>query len=812
MMRGQQQRGYALIVVMTISMVLAIGIGTLLVYLAAAEKNSARQRHNREAYYVCDGVGRIISRTTSDVLSDSRFADVAPETDLEALLMSNVESIHGARLSRLLNDLQKQYIVDGVNGFQYRDVDASTTFGQVGIGRFAGLNGQRRTFTYDLALRRDGGSTCKTTATVDTVRVPLSEIALFSSEATRICPSWTVPDVQRRARYHVNGDLQVGTAPLPRTTATGDITAGCGADRLKVCGSSGPCVTSFGGSFVASAAASASSTAGVVAATLADRNRGTSQLKFPVSGVRMQAADYADAVGLGGDTADLTNADTLRYILDPAFSDDDATARSNRLSRLAQIRIIDGTWYINDGTFPGRVVWSDHPGNLQLDEARAGTEDEHVIAGSKFVGQGNLFPSPTPKPRGYSYGGSAMPASPRRPVVSYGQLVPGAGDLFEPGTVPATGATPLERARAAAKSGFSDTHFANAENGDPTGRILPINIDLGALDQALNDTAPRELGAMLAAEAAAHPDVVSLSNLNRIIVWVSGTWPGSLKGLRGSGNRPDPAPHFPGCDASAPATCDTSSISASANAPLPYAMCEVGAGGDRDCDTAVARRFNAVRVFNGAEELSPGRKITIATPLPMYVQGSIDQGTLPDPIGFPGTAATPTSNTPSVMFAADSVTFLSDHWQDGALWAGPPPKAIPEASGAALDDPPFYNATIITGRYVTSTSVTPFGAERAPRFLERWPLAKATTSPVIAGSITIGFRSVHTNSLACYGPVSESGCATNNPWRHFWSEALAAEQEAPPGMPSFALRGVGETIPDSLHFNLAALLAMFRFF
>ncbi len=806
--RRPRPRGYALMMVMTISIVLAIGIGTVFVYLAAAEKNSARQRLNREAYYVCDGVGRIISRTTSDVLADDRFADVDPGTDLEALLMNNVESTHGNRLSRLLGDLQQPYSIDGVDGFQYRDVDASTTFGQVGLGRFAGLNGQRRTFTYDLALRREGGSTCKTTATVDTVRVPLSELALFSTENVRICPSWTALDVQRRARYHVNGDVLVGTTPLPRTTATGDITAGCGASRLTVCGASGLCVQSAGGSAVASAAGSASSLANIVAAVLADGTRGTSQLKYPTSSVRVQSADFADAVGLSSEPERRSNAGTLRYILDPAFIDDDAVARSNRLARLAQIRIIDGVWYINDGTFPGTVVWSDHPGSMTLSNTRPGALEEFRIAGTKVVGRADLFSSSV-TPKGYSYGGGTLPTSPRRPVVSYGQLVPTSGGLFRPGVNPSS-SDPLLQASKAAKSGFADIHFARADNGDPTGRILPINIDLGALDQALNDAGTNELGARLSAAAAAHPEIPSLGNLDEVIVWVAGTWEGSLKGLRDAGDRPDPAPRFPGCPATADASCDSSVVSDTENAPLPYAMCQIGATGDRDCATSVGRRFNAVRVFNGAAEPSPGRKITIATPLPMYVQGSIDQGSLPDPTGFPGVAPTPTTNTPSIMFAADSVTLLSDQWQDGTSWAGPLPPNIPVVADVA--DTPFYNATIITGRYVTNSSVTPFGAERAPRFLERWPESAALTSPVIAGSITIGFRSVHTNHLACYGNAADTNCQRSMPWRHFWSEALAAEQEAPPGMPSFALRGVGETIPDSLHLNLPAFLAMIHFF
>ena len=198
-----RHRGYALMMVMAISLVLSIGIGTLLTYLAAAEKTSGRQRLNREAHYVCDGVGRIISRTTVDVLSDSRFASTTPTDDLEDLLMDEVEAVHGPRLATLLGRLRQPYEIDGPDGFVYKDVDASSTFGQVGLGRFSGMNGQRRTFTYDLALRRSGGSTCRTTATIDTVRVPLSELALFSVDDLRSCRSTSslaATPCQRRRR------------------------------------------------------------------------------------------------------------------------------------------------------------------------------------------------------------------------------------------------------------------------------------------------------------------------------------------------------------------------------------------------------------------------------------------------------------------------------------------------------------------------------------------------------------------------------------------------------------------------------------
>jgi hypothetical protein len=787
-------RGYALMVVLAISMVLAIGIGTLLTYLAAAEKTSGRQRLNREAYYVCDGVGRIISKTTSEVLADSRFASVAPTDDLEALVMDEVENVHGPRLQTLLGDLRQPYEIDGPDGFLYRDVDVNTSFGQVGVGRFAGLNGQRRTFTYDLALRREGGSTCRTSATVDTVRIPLSELAFFSTESVRLCPSWTTTDVARMARYHVNGDLVVGQYALPRTTVTGTITPGCGAALIRVCSNSGGCFTSGGGDAVADAADSARFSARAVAALLADGQRGTSTLKYPQSIARTQPGDFADVAGVS-DPGLLENVGSLRYLVDPVAPGDDAAAQSNRLAALARIRIIDGVWYLNDGSWPGVPVWSDHPEGFVIQSAES--PDEHtLIGGSNLqVGQQNLYPTGATVPGRYSYYGPATIApSSGRPVVSYGSVVR-SGDRWTPGPDPLT----------AAKTGFGDVHVARqGHTGDP-GRVLPINIDLEALNAALDAPGDNELRDRLLA-------VAPTMDFSRIIIWVSSTWNGSLKGLRDGDGRPDPRPRFTGCTGTMCATAVDV-----AQSPLPYAMCRNGAaaGEARSCQEAVDRRINAVRVMNGASDLG-GRQITIATPLPLYVLGSMDRGTGTEavaPVGMPGLGQTvlSPSNTPSLFFAADTVTLLSDHWNDdAATWSAP---TLVTRTPAELLLPPIVNASILTGRYVMrSPSLTPYGGERALRFLERWPVANVSTSPIVTGSLHIGFRAVHHTAAACYGNASDVTCATAAPWRHYWSEALAAETVAPPGMPSFVLRGVGETVPDSMHFNLAALLAMLRGF
>jgi len=762
----RRTRGYALVLVMTISLILAIGIGTLLTYLASAEKNSARNRLNREAYYVCDGVGRIISRTTVDVLSNSHFSD---EDELKAVveqkLAEDVAAASGAGagaedgppvgLSLLLDELRQEYVVDE---FVYTDVAANTAYGQVALGRYRGLNGQRRTFSYVLGLRREGGSTCRTSATIDTVSVPFSELALFSTESLHICPdTWETNDVSRRGRYHVNGNLLVGEYALPRTTVTGTMTPGCGATSLTVCGESGPCVDSL-----------ANGAAATVAEVLADGERGTSELKFQTSTVGVPRGAFLDDVT--ADDPELSNQASMRYLVEPPRSGEDP-AQNGRLAHLAHVRILDGAWYVNDGTdWPGKLIWSDHPGAFEVEEATS--SEEYEILGStarRQIGQTDVPDMPTPMPTRYSYFGPAGGtfAEATRPVVSYGHLKRTASNRWDPAF--GVGSDDVDKARAAAKLGFIDRHrrLFGAANG---GRVAPINIDLKALINAIeaDDEDSGELGARLS-EADIDP--------KRLIVWVGSTWTGSR-----TLPRPAPLPE-------APTDVD----------PVPYPMCDKtsDSADPNNCARAKDRRINAVRVFNG-DILPETHRITIATHLPLYVLGDIDRGAPNGSlIHAPGLAITGPilgNNTPSLFFAGDTVTLLSSSWTD-------PNTNDFAAEGVSLPSvnvATVYNASIMTGRFMSRQpeQKAVFGAERAVRFLER-PTAPAHT-PIVTGSLLIGYKSVYDVSPTCYEGVTDSDCSTSPQWRHFWSELLMSESAAPPGMPKFALRGVGETVPDSL--------------
>ena len=800
-------RGYALIIVLGISMILAIGVGTMLSYLAAAEKTSGRQRQNREAYYVCDGLGRVVTRSTVDVLADSsRFEE---GDDLDVVLRAAVETHLGPNLRDVLPTGYS--LENGPESFAYRDVDTDESFGTVGLGRFSGLTGQRRTFTYDLALKKINESTCKTTATVDTMRIPFGELALFSDETLRICPSWRASDVTRTARYHINGDLNVGNVTLPRTTMTGELSTECSdsgsGGQVKFCAGDICIGSGSGGSALANIG-------GLTTTLFSDRARGTSALTLSVTGRKAQHGVRIDDNVVGPETS---NKDNFRFLVDPGFNSDSASVKAMKLAHAAHIRIIDGVWYMRDkstNAWPGKAVWSDHPSDYKI-TAAGSPEEFAVVASARDVGQSDLYGGVQPN----RYSAVDGNGNVNEGVVSYGFLrrTSAAGALPAVWAPDDGGADQHAKAESAARRGFVDMHARRdfLDRGlTNTGNILPVNFDMNAFLNAVADTDANELGDEL--------KKAGFEGERDLLVWIGSTWGGSLKGLIDSADRPDRAPNI---------VVDT------ADNPFPYPMCDSGLGDTDPRHCGESRRPNAVRVFNAGTSLISTR-VTIASSLPLYVLGSVDRMPAastgrPAPV-IPRRnffAATDLSynmdDGPDVLFAADAVTLLSDEWQDTdrpwllASGAGPDTAV---ARGGATAPIPAYNASFMMGRTIngpTAASLTPaepgdpiptgakapFGLERSLRFLERWPTVD--DAPLVTGSLLIGFRSVYAVAPVCYGTaISDGKCELDSAWRHYWSSKLATTGGQPPGMPAFSLRAQGETLPDSMQFDLDAFFAM----
>jgi hypothetical protein len=237
----------------------------------------------------------------------------------------------------------------------------------------------------------------------------------------------------------VNGDLVVGDVALPRTTILGELTTDCVAatppverapiasggaftprpaflafDRfvlpqgVRFCIGNDPChVTS-------TANTSSTNTAILSNETFSDARRGTSPLRLADVSVKMP--DTRDATS--GDVLAGGNTGSFRYLVDPGFTSDPEPVKASRLAHQALVRILDGVWYLNNGSWPGLRIWSDHPGTYQLNDVDS--PEEVAIAGEMNVGRGQVFTGAEPKR--YSWYDAEDEAGTGRGVVSYGRL------------------------------------------------------------------------------------------------------------------------------------------------------------------------------------------------------------------------------------------------------------------------------------------------------------------------------------------------------------------------------------------------------
>jgi hypothetical protein len=139
----------------------------------------------------------------------------------------------------------------------------------------------------------------------------------------------------------------------------------------------------------------------------------------------------------------------------------------------------------------------------------------------------------------------------------------------------------------------------------------------------------------------------------------------------------------------------------------------------------------AVRVFNGKQLPDPGTTppkragLTVATPFPMYVQGDYNsQDSSGSALGLPNTLHT----LPAALMA-DSITILSDSWNDSITTTLPTPTST-TVNAAMLEGIVASNPNI-SGNYSG-------GVENFLRLLENW---NSTTTLTYNGSIVVLFYS-----------------------------------------------------------------------
>jgi hypothetical protein len=575
---------------------------------------------------------------------------------------------------------------------------------------------------------------------------------------------------------------------------------------------------------------------------------------------------------------------SARWLLDPPGPADTEAVIQGKLAGQADIRIIDGVWFIkpppNDTTtpsWPGIPVWSDHAGAGVVPS----TLEEQALMQppskpAPAIGQADLAlaHSWSSVPRRYSYYEANMSGhlqetptgtGPRDGVgvVSYGmlsvrsgRLVPGYSssggggggigpvcinvlktfsrllpfdDACNPSVAQSTALGLLDGAR----QGFRDVSAAAAAAQTPPAmhpHVLPLNFDVAQFISAMLDGGKGELGSYFCGVGDASNPLPGCRRFNGI-VYITATWPGSLKGLvddtvpdraplQGStvatADLLQPAANYQnfrywlprqlcgaktlGHTAVAPSTHDGLGVS-----PGPYFFPIVGC--DPDPATPFERAYvdaagpragvNAVRIINGRDlsrllDVQPQPDngptlrdrlgglggLSIVSSLPVYVYG--DWNVVPGPLQNDASIVCPPGGGPNCGFprslvGGDRLTFLS---RVGNCTSAAPgfndscARWQSGGGGSTIAAPTFFSGAFMSG---LSPTVASENVETLFRVNETWPMTAQPTLTVVGSLFAVG--------RAYYQPEPRHPALTPAlEWRFL---SALAEIDQPPGSPSF---------------------------
>ncbi len=649
-------RGYALVIVLMVLALLSVGLGTLFVVQESSGKITGNLIERRRVFYACDGISRAMTGlaqsyaqsappTTSGLITEicrrggggccaakavgGSCAPDDPTAEVTVLTKSGDDDDDGGG-SALPNIVPP--------GFQIKDLefkslaetcraDANCSSGTCVAGRcrtvsplpsgpFSGMTARQDTVSIGVLAEHTAtsGFRCSTLQTLTLGKIAMFQFFLFSDSAITDWHPGGSP-LRIAGRVHANGDLHLnGTLTLQRLTATGD---------LRVFQSAGEACTGAGCTSTARIAtveepdfdveAEASDFAVFTRddgswrqdaidtwhGNVLDSAHGVPLLQLPISDQSHVQRGYNGSNKIIANSND--SRPNARLLVDPVLAGDSADVASQKFAKKADIRIINGVWYLNtqNALWPGMPIWSDHGTYI--------TSSTADFVGGRRAGQAELRTDrnwgPISTPRRYSYYAmksgtdqlvyDQAAASPVRAVVSYGALfretsrgehaptwTPGVRTLraadrdswceafpavaastdiahtmldalaldtpTSPCTSPSplTGNSPYGRAagvlaatRSGFRDGFAEHHLCgttDSSSDDPdcvdndrrAANVMPMNIDIGALQQALADTTPGELGSYFCAVGGS----CLMARPFNGILYVSNPYPGSEDG------------------------------------------------------------------------------------------------------------------------------------------------------------------------------------------------------------------------------------------------------------------------------------------
>jgi len=523
-----------------------------------------------------------------------------------------------------------------------------------------------------------------------------------------------------------------------------------------------------------------------VAVDLVDSTRGNDQVLSPAVGTPAMSA------------AQSSLERSFRWLVEPPQHSDSKALGDARLAEKADIVVVDGVWYNNRDKarpWPGVPLWSDRPGSAVDHVSPA----DAIVDSTAKVGIGDLGFAPSEFPQLFSWYDRSSATTVIRSqltggVLSYGPLAvlptgtscasdadcggfecfrptsaAGTCQRLEPGLwpAPALGCGDDFQGVSQCNGGSADAVVDGARSGfrDDERNILPVNLNLEALARAVlatdATTDKNELGQVLGGPG----------NFNGVI-YVTGRFSGgSLPEVQQTSSGVGPASLCERTNGSStslgacPGASSNNVHRPRSNNNVPIGLCGTGANLSANFATMAcnnASRPNAVRIYN-AGRIPAGafpRGLTIATDLPLYVQGDLNRvlgGSPPQP-------------HIKVAVVADRVTFLSRGWRDGLHpWND---DAI--TTGAPATGTMIVEASIISGLPLRSGNTHDIGD------VFRTPQDFSDNHFVLRGHLVAAFNSE-------YDERDESGDRVGRGLRWLSDYHLNNPGYQPPGMPLVTL-------------------------
>lgn len=582
----RRARGYALMIVLLVLALMSVGLSTLYYFLEASAETTGSMLERRRVFYACDGIGRaatvlaqsymVTSAPTTPGLIDSVCTDAGggccvsptgtpgdcdtatPPTSEKTALMLNPAGAGPTALPKIvpagfkimnfsIASTAADCLVDATCGVGGTCVAGHCrTVSPLPNGPFQGMNARQDTIAIDIRAehRATSGFACRTQQTISLGKIAMFQFFLFSdSQYTDWHPG---PAMRATGRMHANGDLVINPASpvlIERVTAAGDlrcmsgttaVVGNCAADTAAIANRLNP---DFNNSahfteFHRTNATWAQDALADWNGNAQDRIHGVPRLQLPVVGSPavqrgFNAADNAiDNVNIVGGVK-VTNS---RLLVDPVRTGDPADVRSQKFAQKADIRIVNGVWYLRNpasaNDFPGVPIWSDHAGHYT-------TRDVVDFKGGADVGQGDLD-DPLPQsrlawggrvPQRFSYYGATLgtsqltydldadttaatltPPFSSRAVVSYGSLFrdPSAGEgsaVWRPGPRTLRRGRAEQNAAGTRNASGAVESFCEANSG--AGSLFHGMLDALSLDDNTANVDPCPAGGSHPSRAAA---------------------------------------------------------------------------------------------------------------------------------------------------------------------------------------------------------------------------------------------------------------------------------------------------------------------